>query len=68
MLTVMFPALLLLPETFTSWVTDELTVSRQDNKIVSYKQRVHNIPTAPTPVRWMLGLATSWTLMYMLEW
>lgn len=68
LLCVMFPALLLLPETITSWVTDELTVNNNDNKLVAYKQRIHNIPTAPTPVRWLLGLASSWTLMLLLGW
>lgn len=68
LLCAMFPALLLLPETITSWVTDDLTVNSTDNKLAAYKQRIHNIPTAPTPVRWLLGLASSWTLMLLLGW
>lgn len=63
-----FPALLLLPRRIETWATDELTVRKADNKISAYKQRVHNIPTAPTPVRWLLGLASSWLLMYVMGW
>lgn len=68
MLALPFPALLLLPETITSWATDELTVDIHDNKIVSYKQRVHNIPTAPTPVRWMVGMASSLLMKVAMQW
>jgi hypothetical protein len=68
MLALPFPALLLLPETITSWATDVLTVDAQENRIVAYKQRVHNIPTAPTPVRWMLGMASSWLMMIAMQW
>lgn len=57
---MVFPALLLLlPGTLESWVTDEVTVGSADNQIVSYKQRVHNIPTAPTVLRAIFGLITS---------
>lgn len=68
LLTLMFPALLLLPKTIATWATDELTVRAGDNSIVAYKQRVHNIPTAPAPVRWLLGCASSWLMMYLLGW
>jgi len=68
LLTLMFPALLLLPQRIESWATDELTVRSEDNRIMAYKQRVHNIPTAPSAVRWVLGLASSWMLMYTLGW
>jgi hypothetical protein len=63
-----FPVLLLLPRTLESWVTDEVTVRLADNKLVRYKQRVHNIPTAPTLLRSVLGLFTSWLFMMLLGW
>jgi hypothetical protein len=65
---MVFPALLLLPGTLESWVTDELTVRAADDKIMRYKQRVHNIPTAPTVLRAIFGLVTSWLFMMLLGW
>lgn len=68
LLLLMFPLLLLVPDKITMWVTDELTVRTQDNKLLVYKQQVHNIPTAPAAVRWLLGLMSSWLLTYLMNW
>jgi hypothetical protein len=68
MLALVFPALLLLPSgTITSWATDELTVNVADNRIVACQHLLQNIPTAHNPVRWLLGLASSWLIMIMLQ-
>jgi hypothetical protein len=67
-LIFLWPLLLLLPRVLEVWCTDVLTVSNADNRVLSYKQRVHNIPTAPWPLRWLLGMGVSWGLMHGCGW
>lgn len=67
-LLLLWPLLLLLPREVDLWVTDLLTVRQSDNRILTYKQRVHNLPTLYWPVRYVLGMAISWGMMYLLHW
>lgn len=68
LLVLLLPGLLLVPRSIECWVTDELTVHKASNKIQAYKQRVHNIPTVPTLLRWLLGLVASFLLMWGFGW
>jgi hypothetical protein len=69
MLALVFPALLLLPSgTITSWATYELTVHAQDSRTVGYKHLLQNTPTAPNPAQWLLGLASRWLMIVVMQW
>jgi hypothetical protein len=50
------------------WVTDVLTARKSDNKVVAFKQRVHNLPVAPWLLRYPLGMALSRLLMHAFGW